>query len=338
MKKIIRSRLLLILSALLTFSVISTVSIAAGNTEGKDNAEKSGEQLKLKVGYNIGSLNREIVLETGFRQGYFKKYGLEIEDKGYAVGGQIIQDLVGRNLDIGLVGTSPSLTGIARGGDIVIVSSQVKNDAPLIVRNSIKSLKDLDGKKIGTPGISSIQETMLIYLEKQNGFKTTHVYGKATELVNYMEKGEIDGILAWEPVAAQAVAKLDAHYLLNTAIEGAEASMVTVSSKLLREHPAAVVNFLKALSETHQYIKTHLDEVIQIASEKTGIPTNVIKNGVTRSKLFMLPLTINMESVRLVAGIDIASGKLQDVKATNLDQFLQKAIDESYLKKAMNQR
>ncbi|HMN12948.1 MAG TPA: ABC transporter substrate-binding protein [Bellilinea sp.] len=327
MTTIFRTRLAILAAAALTLIGMPTLSVCA---------ETSGDMLKLKLGYNIGSLNREVFLETAFRQGYFKKHGLEIEDKGYSVGGQIIQDLVGGNLDIGLAGISPSLTGIARGGDIIIVSSQVKNTAPLIVRNNIKSFKDLDGRKIGTPGVSSIQETMLIYLEKQNGFKTKHVYGKATELVNYMEKGEIDGILAWEPVASQAVAKLDAHYLLNTAIEGAEASMVTVSGKLLREHPEVVVNFLKATEETRQYISTHLDEVIQIASEKTGIPFDVIKNGVTRSKLFMLPLTINMESVRLIAEIDIASGKLPGVKAADLDQFLRKAIDESFLKKSMN--
>lgn len=327
MNKIFRSRLAIL--AAIALSLISMPSLSV-------SAETNGEMLKLRLGYNIGSLNREVFLETAFRQGYFKKHGLEIEDKGYSVGGQIIQDLVGQNLDVGLVGISPSLTGVARGGDIVIVSSQVKNTAPLIARSSIKSLKELDGKKIGTPGISSIQETMLLYLEKLNGFKTTHVYGKATELVSYMEKGEIDGILAWEPVASQAVAKLGAHYLMNTAIEGAEASMVTMSGKMLREHPKEVVAFLKAARDTQRYIADHMDEVIGIAAEKTGIPADVIKNGMTRSKLFVLPQTINMESVRLVAEIDIANGKLPDVKAADLNQFLRKAIDESFLKKSMN--
>lgn len=322
-----RTRVAILAAVALSLLALPTLSLAA---------EVAGDMLKLKVGYNIGSLNREVFLETAFRQGYFKKQGLVIEDKGFSVGGQIIQELVGQNLDIGLVGISPSLTGVARGGDIVIVSSQVKNTAPLIARTSIKTLKELDGKKVGTPGISSIQETMLLYLEKQNGFKTTHIYGKATELVNYMEKGEIDAMLAWEPVASQAVAKLDAHYLLNTAIEGAEASMVTMSGKLLREHPKEAVAFLKAARETQLYITNHLDEVIAIAAEKTGIPADVIKNGMTRSKLFVLPQTINMESVRLVASIDIANGKLPGVKAADLDQFLRKAIDESFLKKAMN--
>jgi NitT/TauT family transport system substrate-binding protein len=293
------------------------------------------EPLKLTVGFNIGSLNREVFLETGLRMGFFKKCGLDIETKGYAVGGLIIQDLVGGHLDVGLAGISPSLAGVAQGGDILIVSSQAKNDAPLVVLKSIRSLKDLDGKNVGTPGVSSIQETLLNYLEKKNGFRTKHIYGPPTKLINDLEKGEIDGIVAWEPVAAQAVAKLNAKYLLDTVVDGAEASMVTVSGKLLRENPDAVKNFLVATNETKEYIKAHIDEVMQVAADKTGIPADVIKDGVKRSELYIAPLTINMDSVRLIVESDISGGKLHNIDPAGSDKFIQKAIDESYLKKAL---
>ncbi len=221
---------------------------------------------------------------------------------------------------------SPSLAGVAQGGDIVIVSSQAKNDAPLVVQQSIKSLKDLDGKNVGTPGVSSIQETLLNYLEKKNGFKTKHVYGPPTKLINDMEKQEIHAIVAWEPVAAQAVAKLNAKYLLDTVVDGAEASMVTVSGKLLRENPGAVKNLLVATNETKDYIKAHLDEVMQVAAEKTGIPADVIKDGVTRSQLYIAPLAINMESVRLIVASDISGGKLHNVDEAGMEKFIQKKV------------
>ena len=112
--------------------------------------------------------------------------------------------------------------------------------------------------------------------------------------------------------------------------------MVTMSGKMVREHPKEVIAFLRATRETQLYIASHMDEVIAIAAEKTGIPAEVIKNGITRSKLFILPLSINMDSVRLIANIDIASGKLPNIKSADLDQFLRKAIDESFLKKSMN--
>jgi NitT/TauT family transport system substrate-binding protein len=314
--------------ALFAFLCLGGMAHDTANAEGK-------EPLKLNVGFNIGSLNREVFLETGLRKGFFKACGLELETKGYAVGGLIIQDLVGGHLDVGLAGISPSLAGVAQGGDIVIVSSQAKNDAPLVVRDSVKSLKDLDGKNVGTPGVSSIQETLLNYLERKNGFKTKHVYGPPTKLINDLEKGEIDGIVAWEPVAAQAVAKLNAKYLFDTVIEGAEASMVTVSGKLLRENPDAVKNLLVATNQTKEYIKTHFDEVMQVAAEKTGIPADVISDGVKRSQLYIAPLVINMDSVRLIVEADIAGGKLHNIDEAGKDKFIQKAIDESFLEKAL---
>jgi NitT/TauT family transport system substrate-binding protein len=325
MRTISGRRLVFVASAFLS---LGSTAYTSAYAEGK-------EPLKLNVGFNIGSLNREIFLETGLRKGFFKACGLDIETKGYAVGGLIIQDLVGGHLDVGLAGISPSLAGVAQGGDILIVSSQAKNDAPLVVRQSINSLKDLDGKNVGTPGVSSIQETLLNYLEKKNGFKTKHIYGPPTKLINDMEKGEIDGIVAWEPVAAQAVAKLNAKYLFDTVVEGAEASMVTVSGKLLRENPDAVNNLLVATNETKEYIKNHIDEVMQVAAEKTGIPSDIIKDGVKRSQLYIAPLTINMDSVRLIVESDISGGKLHNIDQAGMDKFIQKAIDERYLKKAL---
>lgn len=330
MRTISRRRLVFLASAFL--GLVSTTYHAA-YADGKQPTPR--EPLKLNVGFNIGSLNREVFLETGLRKGFFKKCGLDLETKGYAVGGLIIQDLVGGHLDVGLAGISPSLAGVAQGGDIVIVSSQAKNDAPLVVLDSIKSLKDLDGKNVGTPGVSSIQETLLNYLEKKNGFKTKHIYGPPTKLINDLEKGEIVGIVAWEPVAAQAVSKLKAKYLLDTVVDGAEASMVTVSGKLLRDNPAAVRNLLIATNETREYIKNHLDEVMQVAAEKTGIPADVIKEGVKRSQLYISPLTINMDSVRLIVGADIAGGKLHNIDQARMEQFIQKAIEESHLKTAL---
>jgi NitT/TauT family transport system substrate-binding protein len=325
MTTISRRRLVFVASAFLSVGSMACDSIYA---EGK-------EPLKLTVGFNMGSLNREVFLETGLRKGFFKACGLELETKGYAVGGLIIQDLVGGHLDVGLAGISPSLAGVAQGGDIVIVSSQAKNDAPMVILDSVKSLKDLDGKNIGTPGVSSIQETLLNYLERKNGFKAKHIYGPPTKLINDLEKGEIAGIVAWEPVAAQAVSKLNAKYLFDTLIEGAEASMVTVSGKLLRENPDAVRNLLVATNETREYIKSHLDEVMQVAAEKTGIPADVIKDGVKRSQLYISPLAINMDSVRLIVESDISGGKLHNIDQAGMDKFIQKAIDESLLKQAL---
>jgi len=176
---------------------------------------------------------------------------------------------------------------------------------------------------------------MLSYLERKEGFKTTHVYGKAPDLVGYLEKGEIDAILAWEPVAAQAVNKLHVQYLLDTTIPGAEASEVTVSGKLFRERPQVVINFLQAMEATRRHIVNNTAQRIKVAAGKTNLPESVVAESVRRSNLFLDEMTVNMASVRIIADEDIASGKLKGVTAKDRDPFLAKAIDTKLLKKAL---
>lgn len=322
--------------------VVAGISVGcSANNQGQVSAPSvdKGNQVqaptKVSVGYIAGSLSREFFLETAFEKGIFQKYGLEVQDRGYAVGGLMIQDMANGILDIGLVGTSPSLAGGARGVDLMMVSSVLKNNAPLVARQGLNSLKDLNRKKIGTPGLSSIQETMLNYLERKEGFKALHVYGKPSELVGYFEKGEIDAILAWEPIAAQTVAKFNAHYLLDTVIPGAEAAGVTVSGKLFREHPDVIVRFLKAVEETRQSIIKNKDERIKAAAKKTGLPESVIAESIRRSNLYLDSLELNMDNIRLVASEDIASGKLKGVNQEGLEAFLGKIIDTTLLKKAL---
>jgi NitT/TauT family transport system substrate-binding protein len=312
--------------------VLLVVCLAIGCK--RDGAGASG-RTPLRVGYNTGSLNRELFLQTGMDQGIFARQGLELADKGYSVGGQIAQDMAAGELDVGLLGISPSLAAIAQGGDLVVVASQTKNDAPLVARKGIDSLRDLDGKKVGTPGLSSIQETLLNHLERTNHLKTTHVYGKAADLVGYLEKGEIDAFVAWEPVAARAVQALGAHYLLDTVTPNAEASEIAVSGKLLREHRDVVVRFLRAMEETRRYVAEHTDERVKVAAIKSGLPEAVVSEGVRRSHLFLDGLPLNLESVRFFAAEDVASAKLKGVTLEGLDAFLAKAIDTMALKEAL---
>jgi len=290
----------------------------------------------LRLGYNIGSLNRELVIETGLSRGVFARHGIVLEDKGYSVGGQIAQDLAAGHLDVGLVGISPSLNAIAQGADLVIVASQTKNNTPLVVRAGIEKLADLDGKKVGNPGMSSIQETMLNHLEREHGFRTTHVYGKAPDLVGYLEKGEIDAILGWEPVAARAVETVPgARYLLDTVIPGAEASMISVSGKLLRERREVVVRFLAAMEEIRLVIISAKEERVKVAAAKLGITESAIAEGMRRSSLFVEPMRIDLPSVRLIAREDVASGKLKGLTADGVEPFLARAVDTTALEEAL---
>ena len=321
----------LLLPLLLLSTLTGCSSTVANSVQGNKN-----QPVALRVGYNNGALVRELFIETAVEKGIFAKYGIKIDAKGYAVGGQVVQDLASGNLDVGLgIGPSPSLAGAAQGVDLKIVASLAKDDSPLVARAGITSIWDLNGKKIGTPGLSSIQETMLNYLERKEGFKAQHIYASPSYLVAFLEKGEIDAIVSWEPVAAQTVSKLSAHYLLDTVIPDAEAAEIIVSGQLFRNHPETIVNLLRAVEETREYLVNHTDERVKEAARLTNLPESVVAESVRRSRLFQVPLQIDMASVKLIISEDIASGKIKGVTPGGMEEFLNKYIDSSLLGRAL---
>ena len=69
---------------------------------------------------------------------------------------------------------------------------------------AIKKVADLNGKSLGTPGIGSIQDAMVDSLAKNNGIKIAHKAMKVSDMPIFLQKGEIDGFIAWAPHPARA--------------------------------------------------------------------------------------------------------------------------------------
>ena len=134
-----------------------------------------------------------------------------------------------------MAGLAPYMQAAAQGSDFVVLMSITKGNAPLVARAEIKSAKDLNGKRVGTPGLGTIHDTMLTLYEKEHGIKVEHVSAKITDLVAMLEKGEVAGVLCWETVAATTVRTVKgAHYLAPLpVIPGAESLEVILRRKLV---------------------------------------------------------------------------------------------------------
>src|SRR4029453_18312513 len=107
-------------------------------------------------------------------------------------------------------------------------------------KKEIKTFKDLNGKRIGTPGLGTVHDINLNYVEKTNAVTLKHLYGKMTDLHTQFEKRENDGLLGWEPVVGEAVYRLNAHYLAKSIRPGSESQALAVTSKFLKEQPDSV--------------------------------------------------------------------------------------------------
>jgi NitT/TauT family transport system substrate-binding protein len=137
--------------------------------------------------------------------GYYEQEGIKIERKTYANGPSALLDI--NNLDAVMAAIVPFMQYVARGGDVRIVMSVTKGNAPIIGKKQYKSVKDLDGKKVGSPGIGTIHDAVLGYIEQSMNIKYEHVPAKITDVAIMIQKGEVEAFIGWEPASAQAVAQ-----------------------------------------------------------------------------------------------------------------------------------
>ena len=83
-----------------------------------------------------------------------------------------------------------------------IVMSVTKGNAPIVGKKQYKSFKDLNGKKVGTPGIGTIHDAVLGYIQQSQGLKFEHVPAKITDVAIMIQKGEVEAFIGWEPASA----------------------------------------------------------------------------------------------------------------------------------------
>jgi NitT/TauT family transport system substrate-binding protein len=265
-------------------------------------------------------------------KGFFTEEGLEVKRGVYANGPAVTQHMASGELDFGMAATFVLLVAKAQGVDLTILMSLAKDNAPLAVRPTIKTFKDLDGKRIGTPGLGTVHDINLNYIEKTHGVTVRHVYGKITDLLTYYEKGEIDGLVGWEPIVAEAVHRLGAQYLAKSMRPGSESQSLAVSTKLLREKPDVVHRMLRAYLKGIRYFEQRFPDTVSIVARRLQKPPELIQlayGQVTVTKPY-----IDRPSTVEAVEIALEQKKIRREAVPDAAAFVDRAIDESHLKKA----
>ena len=290
------------------------------------------EKTLIRVGDIVAADVVYVAWVLALEKGFFAEEGLEVKRSVYPNGPAVIQSMGAGELDVGMAATFVLLTARAQGVDLSIVMSLTKDNAPLAVRKEIRSFKDLNGKRIGTPGLGTIHDINLTYIEKTHGITVTHVHGKITDLLAYYEKGEIDGLVGWEPVIAEAVHRLGAQYLMKSMRPGSESQGLAVSGKLVREKPEVVDRLVRAYLKGMRHFEQRFDEAIAIVSRRLQKPPELIRMSygqVTVTKPY-----VERASTREAVEIAIEQKKIRKEAVPDVAAFVDRTIDESFLRKA----
>ena len=254
--------------------------------------------------------------------GMFKKAGLEVELHEYNNGGDLMSAMASGDLDVGYVGITPAIYSISKDVPIKIVAGAQNEGSGLLCHDSsIKSISDLKGKTVATPGEASVQSVLLKYDLKKNGLNTTDIESpamKVSSMNDALRTKGVDAVLTYEPYVT--ISK-----------EINNQTLVESSEDILADHPCCVVvmneKFLsKHNDKARKILDIHKKATDKIKENPEGmvqyLPQHIVPNA-----------EIEKESLK---HIEWVSG-LNDTYKKNVIDFLNIERDLGILEDAVPQ-
>lgn len=250
--------------------------IAAGarKTDGLDS---------VRIGY-FGNLTHGTAL-VGNRKGFFQKE-LGATEARYAVfnaGPSEIEALNSGSIDIGWIGPSPAINGYvkSRGKSLRIIGGSASGGVKLVVNpDRVKSLEDVEGKRIATPQLGNTQDVAFLNWASEQGWTVDPQSGRGDVTVvrsdnkvtpDAFAAGSVDGAWVPEPTASKLVAEGGKVLLDEASLWPGEKFVITnivVRQEFLEKHPKAVEAVLRASVETNRWINAHPEKARHAANEQ----------------------------------------------------------------------
>ncbi len=248
----------------------------AGCTSPGPSATPTAAPLKAKDQVNIGYLttDHDAPLYIARTKGFLEKYGMNAKLSNFNSGPEIMTQIVGGNIDIGLAGVPPAILAYDKDPTVKIVAAVHKNGSGLFVKkgSAIEKFSDLKGKKVGFPGAGSIQDIMIRQLCKDNNMSyasdLTMSKLPAGQWIGAVDAGTVDACIAWEPYVTMAEMQNIGTVIMRSEdiMPGHPCDSVVTSQKMITDYPGSVMAFLKAHKDAVDFIKSSPQEAAQIVS------------------------------------------------------------------------
>lgn len=227
---------------------------------------------------------------------FFKNNNIKINLIDVTNSKSMVESLVAKNADILPAVSLVDMTNIGGAGNIALMHAKIyshsrmkKNpsfESLLISTNSdIKSLKDLEGKRIAVyPGKTS-EAVVKSFLEK-SGVKTNTINFISLPPPEHeaaLSRDDVQAIHVYEPFRSLALQNLKTRELSGSIYahlnEPSGIGCSAISRDFLRNNPNAADKFLNAWDESIKYINEHPKEAREILSKRLSLPESVAEKS-----------------------------------------------------------
>ncbi|MBV9239779.1 MAG: ABC transporter substrate-binding protein [Xanthobacteraceae bacterium] len=219
------------------------------------------------------------------REGFFKAEGLAVDITKFESGATAVPVLQSGRLDVALSNTVSTLQAIGQGLDAVVLApGAVVRSAPpdtttalIALKDNIKSIKDLEGKRIAVNVINSSAWLHAVAALDQHGVdwhKVRFVEVPFPQMNDPLLNGQVDAVVQVDPFRSALMATGKAEILSWTYVETAPGTDITQYIALgpwaQKNHDTAV-KFARAVMKGSQFAGTNEAATRDINLAWTGL-------------------------------------------------------------------
>ena len=244
-------------------------------------------QTKLAIASTNKGVVDNIVLWSGIQSGIFKKHGLEIEIVHFRGGGEVVRGVVSGTQQLGLVATSAAIIATVKGEPLRIISglSQPMFGVVFMVTpdSPIKTVKDLNGKKVGVSLPGSIVHTAILQVAQMENIKVDMVtVADLGDSYAALKAGRVDASWYAAPSVFALTQKNEVRLLFESSqyIKEFQQNSIVGMTPWMEKNPAAVKSFLAALKETVAWMGANKAEVLKIGAKEMDLPEAVLDEAI----------------------------------------------------------
>lgn len=265
---------------LLLMGVIIVTSIIINSSYSSRNSND------IKVAYI--PCDHEAALFVSEAQDKFKEQGLNVKTMTMSTGSGVVSAIASGDIEIGYVGIAPALQGISEGVPIKIVGAVNLGGSGIVVdpKSNIMNTTDLKGKKVATPGVSSIQQVLLIYQLQKYNLTASDVDISSIDiymLPSTLASEKVDAYIAYEPYVSLAPYRNIGNVLM-------------YSDEIMLEHPCCVIiarqDFIdQKPQELQKFLDIHKNSTEFVNSNKNETAQLISKQITTNTELEEIALS-----------------------------------------------
>jgi len=274
--------------------------------------------------------------------GLYKKAGLDVEIVSLGDGTKVFRALLAGNIDFGLTPGAPTIIGISNGANVKALTSNLpKFEASMVVRDNVKDMADLKGKRIGIQepgGFADILSRAVLRAAKIDP-KDVNFVSIASEDVPALVANQVDTAILHVEQEIFAKSKVPSLHAIARMWELQPKTLYTFLSateKTIKEKPQVVQAVVNANIEATRIMYTDRAKIIPILVKRTGYPEKVLADSfdyLVKQCIWDANSGLSAERINFTANLMTKIGNIKEGKTPKYEDV----IDGSFAKKAIEQ-